>query len=93
MTPQSRGLALAAITTGIASLILAIIFLFTPAGSVVYWLALAVGVIAVVLGIIALVKRQSRGLAFIGLIAGAITTLWALGTLIFALIFVGALAV
>jgi len=93
MTQQSRGLALAAITTGLASLVLALVFLFSPAGSVVYWLALVVGVIAVLLGIVALVRRETKALAFIGLVAGAITTLWALGTLIFALVFVGAIAV
>ena len=90
-TATGRGLSVAALIAGLASIVLLVIYMVAIAPDVLLWIALALGAIAVIVGIVALVKRQSRTLAWIGLIAGALTILYYVATFLFALIFVGAL--
>lgn len=88
----NQAIAIATLVAGLASIVLAIIFFFTPAGAPVLYAALIVGIIAVILGILALRRGQSRGLTLIGLIAGAVSAVWAIATVLFALFFVGAIS-
>ncbi|AWB88253.1 DUF4190 domain-containing protein [Homoserinimonas hongtaonis] len=59
---SAKGLAIAALVTGLVSLVTVVFF----------WLSIACGIAAVVLGIIALVKRQSKGMSITGIVTGAV---------------------
>lgn len=88
---RSQGIAIAALITGLIGLVVLIIFLFMPSiDGTLLWLAIVPGVAGLVLGIIALVKRQHKAMAIIGLIAGAFTVLFAIALFAFAMVFVGA---
>ncbi|MBC9943781.1 hypothetical protein ICL81_04470 [Leucobacter sp. cx-328] len=69
----------------------AVFFGWADSGMGMLLTAMVVSVAAVVVGIIALVKRQRRDVALIGLIVGALVLLVTAGLLLFALLFVGAL--
>lgn len=75
-TPPSaaKGLAIAALITGLASL-LTMLFI---------WLSVACGIAAITLGIIALVKRQSKGMSITGIITGGVGILGSIVVLIVA---------
>lgn len=78
---------------GAVGVLLLFVFFLTIAGSGVLYTGLIAGVIGIVSGAVALAKRQGRGPAVTGIVLGAITVLAAVGTVIFALIFVGAIRI
>lgn len=85
--------ATSSLSAGIVSVILVILF-FTPwFGEFMIYGAIVAGILGVVFGIIALKKRQPKGLAVTGLILGALTAVFGIGLIIFALIFIGAIPV
>lgn len=85
--------ATSSLSAGVASVILAILF-FTPwFGEFMIYGAIVAGILAVVFGIIAVKKRQPKGFALTGLILGALTAIFGIGLIIFALIFIGAIPV
>lgn len=86
---QASGIALASLLTGLAGVVLVLVFFVTMAGPVVAYLGLAVGVVGVLLGIVALRKKQSRGMAVTGIIAGALSALVVIALFTFALVFLG----
>ncbi len=76
---QPKGLAIAALIVGIASLV----FFW-------FWiLGLLGGIAAVILGILALRKRQSKGMSLTGVITGGVAVLASIGVLIFSLFVLG----
>ncbi|MEJ6490630.1 hypothetical protein PQI23_12955 [Leucobacter sp. USCH14] len=76
---QPKGLAIAALVVGIASLV----FFW-------FWiLGLLGGIAAVILGILALRKRQSKGMSLTGLITGGVAVLASIGVLVFSLFILG----
>lgn len=83
--------ATSALTAGIASIILMILF-FTPwFGEYIFYAGIVMGLVSVVVGIFALTKKQPKRLAVTGIVLGAISALFGIGLLLFALIFVGAI--
>lgn len=92
--PASKGAAATALILGLAGLVALIVFLVMPYGlPELIWVSVALGVIAIIIAIVALVKRQSKAMAIIGLIAGVISVLAGVGLFLFALMFLGALFV
>lgn len=87
---DAKMMAVAALVSGIASLLILVIYLLSPTGAVLLYIGLALGVFGVILGSVSLKRKQSKGFALTGLITGAVGVLLALGIIIFALIFVGA---
>lgn len=78
-----------ALSAGIASVILSILF-FTPwVGQFILYGSIAFGIIGVVLGIIALKKRQPKGMATIGIVLGAFSALFGTALILWAFAFVG----
>lgn len=87
---DAKMMAVAALVSGIASLLILVIYLLSPTGAVLLYIGLALGVFGVIRGSVSLKRKQSKGFALTGLITGAVGVLLALGIIIFALIFVGA---
>lgn len=86
---QETGTARYALSSGIASVVLAIIY-FTPwVGVYVLYGSIFFGVVAVIFGILALVRKQPKGMAITGLALGAFSALFGIALIIFALAFVG----
>lgn len=85
------GTAKTALSSGIASLILLILF-FTPwFGVFVLYGSIVMGILGIVFGALALKRRQPKGAAVTGLVLGAICVLIGAGIQIFALMFIGAI--
>lgn len=85
--------ATSALTAGIVSIILLILF-FTPwFGEYIFYASIVIGLVSVVIGIIALTKKQPKKLAVTGIVLGAISALFGIGLLLFALMFVGAISI
>lgn len=78
---------------GAVGILLLLVFFLTLAGSGVLYTGLVAGVVGIVLGAVALAKRQARGLAVTGIVLSSVTVLAAIGIVIFALVFVGAISV
>ncbi|MEV8339485.1 hypothetical protein [Leucobacter sp. NPDC077196] len=78
---QPKGLAIAALVVGIASLV----FFWA------WFIGILGGIAAVILGIIALKKRQSKGMSLTGIITGGVAVLVSAGVLIFSLFIFGTL--
>lgn len=88
---QETRTARTALTSGIASVILAILYLTPFLGVTTLYGSILFGVVAVVTGILALRRRQPKGWAITGLILGAISALFGVSVFLFALAFVGAI--
>ena len=89
----ARWPAVAALLAGVGSLVLLVFFfVVAAAGPAVLGAAVLCGGAGVVLGIVALRRRLPKGLAITGLVLGAAGLLLASGIFVFALIFIGALA-
>lgn len=86
---KPRGLSEFALATGLASIACAVLYLFTDIGPVIYIATLIFGIAGIVLGIIALAKRQPKGMAVTGLVAGIVGVVFCLAVIIFAMIFLG----
>ncbi len=78
---------------GAAGLLLFIVFLLTAAGRGIMIAAVAAGIAGSALGAVALARRQAKGFAVTGIVLGALTVLLAIGLVLFALVFVGAISV
>lgn len=83
------GAARYALVTGLISIVLVGIYLFTAVGSTVLYGSMLAGLAGVVLGVVALRKQQHKGVAITGLITGLVGFLLGLGIVLFALAFVG----
>ena len=84
------GAARYALITGLISIVLVGIYLFTAVGSTVLYGSMLAGLAGLVLGFVALRKKQHKGVAITGLITGLVGLLFGLAIVIFALAFVGA---
>lgn len=85
--------ATSALTSGIASIVLLVLF-FTPwFGAYLCYASIALGVLSIVAGTIALKRHQPKGLAVTGLVLGAISAVAGIGLVLFALVFVGAIQI
>lgn len=89
--PPARGLAVAALVSGLLAATLVLSFWLTPLGAPALYGGLAIGIIAVILGILALRARQPKALAVTGIIAGVLAVVLAIVVILFALLFVGAI--
>ncbi|GAA1624935.1 hypothetical protein [Leucobacter chromiireducens] len=83
--------ATSALTSGIASIVLLVLF-FTPwFGAYLCYASIALGAFGVVVGIGALRRRQPKRLAVTGLVLGSISAVVGIGLIVFALVFGGAI--
>lgn len=89
----ARGLSFSALALGAISLLCAIIFAATSAGPLPLFIGATAGLAALIVGIIALKNGQPKGPALIGLIVGSLVLLLSLILFLFALLFVGVLAI
>ncbi len=86
---HDSGTARNALSSGIASVVLAVLF-FTPwFGEYLLYGSMVMGIVAVVFGILAIKRGQPKGMAVTGLVLGLLTALLGVAVLIFALAFVG----
>ncbi|MDI6024506.1 hypothetical protein QBL02_13260 [Leucobacter sp. UT-8R-CII-1-4] len=85
-----QGNARTALSSGIASLILAALYLTPWTGSFVLYGSIVLGIVAIVFGVLAIKKGQSKAMAVTGLILGIVGALFGAAVIIFALVFVGA---
>lgn len=92
-TPVSttRGLAWGALISGILGLVSFVLSFASGVGIPLLIASTVLGIIALVLGILALKRRQPRALAITGIVTGVLSIVLALGILLFALVFVGAI--
>lgn len=79
-----------AISSGIASIILALLFLTPWVGSFVLYGGAVLGITGVVSGVLAVKRGQPKGIAVTGIATGCVGFLACAGILIFTLVFVGA---
>jgi len=92
-TQPSRGFATSALIAGLVALACFLFLFFTLGGFAPLILSGVLGAAGVVLGILALNRKQSRAFAVTGIVTGALSLVFGLGILIFALVFVGAIQV
>lgn len=83
----------AALVSGLASLIALVIFLAVSAGSTPLLIAALLGALAIVLGIVGIRGSRTKGKAIAGIITGAFSLLISAAIYIFALLFIGAIAI
>jgi hypothetical protein len=83
------GAARYALSSGIASVVLAILYMTPWVGAFVLYGSIFFGIVGVVFGILALKRRQPKGMAVTGLVLGALSILFGVAVLLFALAFVG----
>src|SRR5690606_38365607 len=86
---SANGLALSSLITGLLGLLAVLVFFFSDLGAEMLIGGSVLGLIGFVLGIVALKKRQPKGMAVTGLIAGLLAVLLSLAIFVFALIFLG----
>lgn len=87
---QLKGLAIAALVTGLGALASMLAFVLTAVGTSFLAAGVILGIAGVILGAVALKKQQSKGMSLTGLIAGSISVLLAVALIVFAFLFIGA---
>ncbi len=83
----------ASLVAGLTSIVVVVLFFVIPSwDSVALLIAALLGAAALVFGIIALRRRQAKAFAITGIITGSFSLLLSAAIYIFALLFIGAIA-
>ena len=90
-TPNSRALPTSALVLSIIGAALLLLFFATNVGGGALIGAAAAGLVGTLLGALSLKNKSARGMSITAIVLGAIELVVALGLVVFALIFVGAI--
>lgn len=85
-----QGNARTALSSGIASLILAALYMTPWTGAFVLYGSIALGIVAIVFGALAIKKGQSKAMSVTGLSIGIVGALFGIAVIVFAMLFIGA---
>lgn len=83
----------ASLVAGLASLVALVVFFILPSGPVPMLIAGLLGAVAVIFGIIGVRGSRTRGKAITGIVSGGFSLLFSAAIYLFALLFIGAIAI